>query len=462
MAASKTPQSRAAPPGKPPVAPPPTTPPPGSGPAGPTEAVERPRAPRLPPQIRAGMGDVTAELIEIYSDEDLRKATGWVSILPGGSNRGDGDALEAGRLRRTLHDVGPDVWRDIYRGMLRIHRLDLHLTAAAAATGRLGDAPEADLDAAASHDHGHDLGGLEAAAVAPLAALAATDWVVPGNRESAAALYRGLPIRDYLANVLGNAHDRAKGRQAPGHPVTARALRVLPASSSGSTQLPQAAGIAWAAKIERDDTVVLCFLDADATAAEDFHTGLNFAAVFKVPVVFLCVNTRDDGHIGPAGAPVEPGAGVGLGSETVALKALAYGLPGIRVDGSDALAVFQVVRGAVQAARAGGGPTLIEAVAARRRTRPNGANAEALGGASDPGHPMQRLARWLRDSSILDAGAEALWTAEIDAEIRDALAFEMGVPGPSVDTLIEDVYLTPPSALTEQLAELVRVRARNG
>jgi TPP-dependent pyruvate/acetoin dehydrogenase alpha subunit len=406
------------------------------------------------------MGDVTAELIEIYSDEDLRKATGWVSILPGGSSRGEGDALEAERLRRTLNDVDPDVWRDIYRGMLRIHRLDLHLTAAAAAPGPLAGAPEGDVQEA-SRDH--DLGGLEAAAVAPLAALASGDWVIPGHRESAAALYRGLPVRDYLANVLGNAHDRAKGRQPPRHPVTPRALRVLPASSSGSTQLPQAAGIAWAAKIKRDDTVVLCFLDAEATAAEDFHTGLNFAAVFKVPVVFLCVNTRhplDGGHLGPAGAPVEPGGGVGLGSETVALKALAYGLPGIRVDGSDALAVFQVVRGAVQAARAGGGPTLIEAVVTRRRTRPNPANGEALGEASDPHHPMQRLARWLRDSNLLEAGAEALWTAEIDAEIRDARAFETGVPGLSVDTLIEDVYQTPPSALTEQLAELVRVRAR--
>jgi 2-oxoisovalerate dehydrogenase E1 component alpha subunit len=276
-----------------------------------------------------------------------------------------------------------------------------------------------------------------------------------------------LPLRAYLANVLGNANDRAKGRQAPGHPVAARALNVLPASASASTHLPQAAGLAWAAKIKREDTVVLCYLDAAATAGEDFHTGLNFAAVFRVPAVFVCINTRPSGEAGDSnqGASTRPatglGVGVGLGSETVALKALAYGIPGIRVDGGDAVAMFEVTRAAVESARRGAGPTLIEAVT-KRLARPLG-TATGTATAPEPGltsDPMVRLSRWLHESAILATTEQVAWAAEIDAEIDAALAAETPVPAPSVDTLVEDVYASPPPSLVEQGAELRRIRRK--
>ncbi len=471
MAASKTPQSREKPPvAAAAVAPTPTAgppPPPASGGTGTAADVpERPRPPRMPPKIRAGMGDVVAEMVEVYSDEALRLATGLVSALadgPGGAT-----------------DPGPQIWREIFRGMLRVHRLELRLTAATA-TGRLPMATEVRESMPAP---AYELGGLEAATIAPLATLTARDWVVPGHREGAAALYRGLPLRAYLANVLGNANDRAKGRQAPGHPVAARALNVLPASASASTHLPQAAGLAWAAKIKRDDTVVLCYLDAAATAGEDFHTGLNFAAVFHVPAVFVCINTV--ASVAANGSSTTSashlGGGVGLGSETVAVKALAYGIPGIRVDGGDAVAVFQVARAAVEAARRGAGPTLIEAVT-ERLARPvwagpgagsgagagPGAGPGAGAGAAPPeavpepaftGDPMRRLSRWLHESTILAASDQVAWAAEIDAEIDAALAAEIGVSAPSVDTLVEDVYASPPTALVEQGADLRRIRRK--
>jgi 2-oxoisovalerate dehydrogenase E1 component alpha subunit len=404
------------------------------------------------------MGDVAAEMVEIYSDEALRLATGLVSVVADGP----GDAANPGPQIR--HEVSQEVWREIFRGMLRVHRLELRLTAATAA-GRLPMATEVRESMPAP---AYELGGLEAATIAPLATLTARDWVVPGHREGAAALYRGLPLRAYLANVLGNANDRAKGRQAPGHPVGARALNVLPASASASTHLPQAAGLAWAAKIKRDDTVVLCYLDAAATAGEDFHTGLNFAAVFRVPAVFVCINTVPS--VAANGSSTTSashlGVGVGLGSETVAVKALAYGIPGIRVDGGDAVAVFQVARAAVEAARRGGGPTLIEAVTERL--------ARQVGVAAGPGappaprrepaftgDPMLRLSRWLNESGILGAADQVAWAAEIDAEIDAALAAETAVPAPSVGTLVEDVYASPPAALLEQGADLQRIRRKH-
>lgn len=459
MAASKTPQSRENPPG-------------GATTVPAVAATERPRAPRMPPKIRAGMGDVTAEFVEIYSDEALARATGLVSILKD-DRGGIGDAS----LLASLAEVPAELWRNMYRSMLRLRRLELRLTEAAAAKAAAKAATRAAAKAAAKTaattgrlpgltEERQDLppatayafGGLEAASIAPLAAVTARDWVVPGHREGAAALFRGLPLRDYLANVLGNANDRAKGRQAPGHPVTPRAFNVLPASASASTHLPQAAGLAWAARIKQDDTVVLCYLDAAGTAAEDFHTGLNFAAVFRAPVIFVCLNAEASQGAG-AGQPGRPGLGAGIASETVAIKALAYGMPGVRVDGTDALAVFHVVRAAVETARAGGGPTLIEAVT-RRPGRTAGEQTPETAMVPPSGDPILRLADWLRASAVLGAEEAARWATELDTEIAAALAAESDVPAPATATLIEDVYATPPAALAAQLHDLAQVRGK--
>jgi pyruvate dehydrogenase E1 component alpha subunit len=143
------------------------------------------------------------------------------------------------------------------------------------------------------------------------------------------------------------------------------------------------------------------------------------------------------------------------------------------------VAVFQVTRAAVDAARRGAGPTLIEAVT-ERLARPEGAAeaAEAAAGAwpgpgappapeptftGDPGHPgdpMQRLSRWLHESAILGATDQLAWAAEIDAEIDAALAAETAVSAPSVGTLVEDVYASPPAALVAQGADLLRIRRK--
>ena len=229
----------------------------------------------------------------------------------------------------------------MYRGMLLIRLLDERLMTMQR-QGRVGFYAEAR--------------GQEATVIGPVAALEQGDWVVPSHREGGAALFRGLPLQSYIAQVFGNVKDIGKGRQMPVHPAAPRALRFLPISSCVATQLPQATGIAWAAKIKGDKTVVLAYLGEGATSAEDFHTGVNFAAVFKVPVVFICVNN---------GWAVSTPASAQSASETFAVKALAYGIPGVRVDGNDLFAVHAATREAVDRARRGEGATLIEAVTYR-------------------------------------------------------------------------------------------------
>ena len=100
----------------------------------------------------------------------------------------------------------------------------------------------------------------------------------------------GIRSPGWCAQLFGNAHDLAQGRRIPGCPALPRALNMLPASSHGGTQLPHAAGVAWAAKMQKKPTVALALLEAIEVDAEDFHAGVNFAAVFRLPVIFVCVN----------------------------------------------------------------------------------------------------------------------------------------------------------------------------
>ena len=293
---------------------------------------------------------------------------------------------------------------------------------------------------------------------APLAALEKSDWIVPAHREAGAALLRGLPLQAFVAQQLGNAHDLGKGRQMPAHPVTPRELRVLPMSWCAATQLPQATGLAWAAKIKKDKTVVLAYLGEGATSAEDFHTGVNFAAVFRVPAVFLCVNN---------GFAVSTPAKAQSASETFAVKALAYGIPGVRVDGNDVLAVYAATHEAVERARRGEGPTLIEAVTYRlgghsSSDSPDRYRADAELVPWRARDPLLRLAIWLRATGHLDdARARAIDDA-IAADLRRAIEAEEQVPAPARRSLIEDVYVRPLTSQEEQLADLERVRAGGG
>jgi pyruvate dehydrogenase E1 component alpha subunit len=382
-------------------------------------------------KIRAGMGDVEALAVEVWSDEDEARATGLQQVV------GPDGRLAAGAARPPLDAVA---LRELHRGMLRARVLDekmLHLQR----QGRIGFYAEAR--------------GQEAAVLGAVAAMEATDWIVPAHREIGAALYRGLPLRAVVAQLLGNAHDIARGRQMPVHPATPRALRFVPPSSCVATQLPHAAGLAWAAKMRRDPTAVLAYLGEGATSAEDFHAGVNFAAVFHVPAIFLCENNQ---------WAISTPASRQTASRTFAIKALAYGMPGVRVDGNDVLAVHAAVREAAARARAGKGPTLIEAVTYRVGAHsssddPHRYRSEAEEAAWRDKDPLMRFESWLAGEGLLDAAAVAALRAALEAEIAAAVAAEEGVGPPPLASLVVDVYARTPGALVVQLAVLERVRA---
>jgi pyruvate dehydrogenase E1 component alpha subunit len=352
------------------------------------------------PLVRAGMGAPEVAEIEAWTDDDYQRATGLVSVLDAG-----------GKVdRAAIPAFEPTALRDAFRAMLRARALDAAARELVKA-GRIGSYAE--------------MAGTEAAVVGAVAALSLEDVVAPGRRDAGAALARGYPVAGLVAQLLGNAHDLARGRRIPGCPALPRALNVLPAASHGGTQLPHAAGVAWAAKMQGKPTVALALMDAIDVDAEDFHAGVNFAAVFRVPAIFVCVNDGKRASLAT--------------SETIAVRALEYGIAGVRVDGGDFLAVAAAVRAAAERARKGGGATLIEAV---------------LG----EGDAIARFSGWLAAEKVLDAAAEASMRKEVDAELRAAVAVEESAGLPPTRAMIENVLARTPAALEEQLDELERIR----
>jgi pyruvate dehydrogenase E1 component alpha subunit len=357
------------------------------------------------PLVRAGMGAPEVGEIEAWTDEDYRRATGLFTVL---SADGQID-------RKALPAFEPAALREAYRAMLRARALDAAARELVRAE-RIGSYAETR--------------GTEAAVVGAMAALSPEDVVAPGRRAAGAALARGYPVAGLVAQLFGNAHDLSRGRRLPGCPAVPRALNILPASDHAGTQLPQAAGVAWAAKMQKKPIVALATLEAIEIDAEDFHTGLNFAGVFRLPVIFLCINDGKSKSL--------------MTSETIAVRALAYGIAGLRVDGDDFLAVAASVRAAAERARRGEGATLLEAVIEDR--------------VEDGADPIARLGNWLASEKVLDAAAAEAMRVEGEAEIRAAVAAEQSIGPPSSRAIIEQVLARPSAALEDQLAELLRAR----
>jgi len=292
--------------------------------------------------------------------------------------------------------------------------------------------------------------GEEASQLA-VAPLAAADWVFPSLHDHGAWLWRGYTIQQLVDQTLGNAEDASKGRQAPGHPA-ARWLNLVSISSPAGTQLPQAVGAAHAARrLGRDDVMMALFGEA-ATSTGEFHVGMNFAAVWQAPCVFVCRNS------GWGGAQA-----VQTAARTLAAKAIGYGMPGVRVDGNDALAVWQVASEATERARAGGGPTLIEAlthVIHGDPEPPDGSTVDRIAiltelrDACSPKDPLHRLRGYLRHLGLWSERWEAELAERACDEIASATAAAELKPLPAIETLFDDVYEHLPWHLREQRAYL--------
>lgn len=294
--------------------------------------------------------------------------------------------------------------------------------------------------------------GQEATPIAAALAIEPGDWVFPALRESVMMLVRGFPLSTYLAQVYGNAGDILKGRQMPSH-MSGKSVNQVSWSSCLGPQIPQAVGAAWAAKLKGDRTVTVGFMGDGSTSEPDFHNAMNFAAVFKAPCVLVCQNNH---------WAISVPSSRQTASATFAIKGRAYGVPSVRVDGNDLLAVHHVMREAVERARSGGGPTFIEALTYRigahstsdDPTRYRSQEEVEIWMARDP---LQRLRRYLALRGLVDDASDAALEQTLNAEIADAITEVEKLGPPERETMFEDVYAEMPWHLREQREALLKL-----
>jgi pyruvate dehydrogenase E1 component alpha subunit/2-oxoisovalerate dehydrogenase E1 component alpha subunit len=297
--------------------------------------------------------------------------------------------------------------------------------------------------------------GQEAATVGSVAALEPRDWIFPALREGAAAMMRGLSLTEAINQLIGNGADRCKGRQMPCH-YTFKEGHYYGMSSVIGTQISHAVGAAMAARIRGDDVVVLGYLGDGATSANDFHSGLNFAAVYQSPCVLFCQNNQ-----WAISVPISKQSA----SETLAQKGKAYGMPFVRVDGNDVLAVYSVTKQAVARARAGDGPTFIEAVTYRRLGHsssddPTRYRDEAEVKMWEKKDPVDRFRTYLTKRGLWDDAKETAFKDDIARRVNDAIAAAEKNAPPADESLITDVFAQPTPQLKEQLREVLALEGK--
>jgi pyruvate dehydrogenase E1 component alpha subunit len=282
--------------------------------------------------------------------------------------------------------------------------------------------------------------GQEACQIGAVLALRDTDWLFPTYRESVALFTRGIEPAEVLSLLRGDWHS---GYDPYAH-------RVAPQATPLATQALHAVGLAHAARLRGEDTVALAFLGDGATSEGDFTEALNFAAVFEAPVVFFVQNN---------GFAISVPLAQQTAAPSLAHKGIGFGMPGERVDGNDVAAVLAVLGDAVARARAGDGPTLVEAHTYRLEAHTNADDATRYRSAEEvePWHardPIARLEKLLRDRGVLDdeAVADAVATADRDAAaLRTKLSADVAV---DAEDLFRHVYARPTPALQEQAALL--------
>jgi pyruvate dehydrogenase E1 component alpha subunit len=269
--------------------------------------------------------------------------------------------------------------------------------------------------------------GHEAMQVGAVRALADQDWIFPSYRESAVGLLRGMPVETVLSWWRG-------------HPAgwwDPREYRLASIAVPIATHVPHAVGFAWGKRLRGEDTCALAFFGDGATSEGAFHEGANFAAVMQAPVVLLCNN-----NYWAISTPLP----AQTRAETLADKAVGYGIPGLRVDGGDVLAVYEVTREALARARAGEGPTFVEAVTYRCAPHATADDPSAYVDAERVETEREnecfgRYERYLRRTGVLsDELAEAARGEALEA-MRAGIAAAEAQPEPDPDLVTKHAYV---------------------
>jgi len=287
------------------------------------------------------------------------------------------------------------------------------------------------------------LSGQEAAQIGAVAALKSTDWVVYAFREAAAQLWRGKSMASILAYFGGYKQAAEVSEDSTD----------LPDSIPVGTQIVLASGIGYGIQYRKKDDVVLVFFGEGATSEGDFHEGVNFAGVFQTPTIFLCQNNQWAISLKPSQQ---------THAETFAQKAMAYCIPGIRVDGNDVLAVYTAVGEAVERARNGGGPTLVECVTYRLSLHttsddPKRYRTEEELKEWEQRDPIPRFQKYLTQKGLLSDEKIAKLEDEVNDEIKGAIQKaedQMKEFDGDAMSIFEHMYAEMPPYLEEQRQEL--------
>ena len=279
--------------------------------------------------------------------------------------------------------------------------------------------------------------GHEGIQVASTAALGADDWLVPHYRGLANSIVRGLTMKEWMLAVFAKAGDPlSAGRNIPGGCYSYHALKIAPVSQVVASWVPKASGIAYASRLSGDGSVVLCTFGDGATSQGDFHEGVNFAAVHRLPVVFVCENNSY-----AISVPIR----LQMANPNIADRAAGYGIPGVTVDGTDVPACYAACREAVDRARRGEGPTLIDAKVWRINSHTSEDNhlkyrtKEEIADASEH-DPIARFVAWLIERGEMTAEDAAKVQADCDSEASDAADWAEQQPDPVAEDALTNVF----------------------
>lgn len=278
--------------------------------------------------------------------------------------------------------------------------------------------------------------GQEAAQIGPMAALEPQDWLAPAFREFAAMLYKGATLEQlylyWYGNEIGSKFDEG--------------VKILPVNIPIGSQVNHAAGLAYASKIKKKNEVVITYIGDGGTSHGEFYEGMNFAAVFDVPMITIIQNNQ---------YAISTPRGKATKAETLAQKAIAFGIPGIQVDGNDVLAMYAVVKEAAQRAREGKGPTLIEAYT--YRLGPHTTSDDPTIYRSD-----EEVETWKKKDPIKRFKAylinKKLWSEAKDKQLYEELEQLVGVTfkkvensdNPTIDEVFDYTFVNNPTDLIEQ------------
>ena len=278
------------------------------------------------------------------------------------------------------------------------------------------------------------LQGQEAAQIGSAFAMREGDWVYPSYREIGVSLVKGMPMSNFFLYTMGHLEGLAQ-QQA----------NVFPVQIIIGAQCLHAVGGAWASQYQGEDSVSIAYIGDGGTSEGDFHEALNFAGVYKLPVIFVVQNNQ-----WAISVPIHKQTA----STTIAQKALAYGITGIRVDGNDAVAVYETMKAAIEKARSGE-PVLMEAVTFRQGPHTTAddpskyrlPDEEAEWGGKDP---LERMKRYITGLGIWSDARDAALCLQADEEVTEAFNIALSKEKSQVADVFENVFERKTKQLEEQ------------